>query len=204
MFPAAAKPPALSSKPVRVIIAGQARTLRARLRLHLDSRPGLFVTSEVSNHLEAIAAAVSQRPEVILVDADIERVRVIDHIPDLLPFAKHILVVTATYDKAEQVRLTDIGARDVVIEEMVRDAIIRYTDTDTDIGKIARLSDKESAVIKLVARGLNDKRIAGHLSISDSAVLDHLNSIYRKLNVDGRFELLIYSFWNGLADPVNP
>jgi DNA-binding NarL/FixJ family response regulator len=80
--------------------------------------------------------------------------------------------------------------------------LTRYMDTDTE--RIARLSDDERAVIRMVARGLSDEGIAQHLSMSDSAVTGHLDSIYGKLNVDARFELLIYSFLKGLADPANP
>ena len=71
---------------------------------------------------------------------------------------------------------------------------------DPEQMKIASLSEREREVIKLVGKGLKNKQIADLLFISDVTVHHHLSSIYSKLEVADRLELLIYSYRNGLAE----
>jgi DNA-binding NarL/FixJ family response regulator len=71
---------------------------------------------------------------------------------------------------------------------------------DPEEMKIASLSQREREVIKLVGQGLKNKQIAEALFISDITVHHHLTSIYSKLEVADRLELLIYAYRNGLAE----
>lgn len=66
--------------------------------------------------------------------------------------------------------------------------------------KIASLSERERDVIRLVGEGLKNKQIAGKLFISNVTVHHHLTSVYAKLEVSDRLELLIYAYRNGLAE----
>ena len=65
--------------------------------------------------------------------------------------------------------------------------------------RIGSLTDREREVIKLVAEGLKNRQIAEKLFISDITVHHHLTSIYSKLEVADRMELLIYAYRNSLA-----
>jgi two-component system, NarL family, nitrate/nitrite response regulator NarL len=71
---------------------------------------------------------------------------------------------------------------------------------DPEEKKIASLSQRELEVIKLVGQGLKNKQIAAKLFISDVTVHHHLTSIYSKLEVADRLELLIYAYRNSLAE----
>jgi two-component system nitrate/nitrite response regulator NarL len=66
--------------------------------------------------------------------------------------------------------------------------------------KIERLTNREREVIKLVGEGLKNKQIAERLFISEVTVHHHVTSIYSKLEVADRLELLIYAYRNGLAE----
>ncbi|HYK90298.1 MAG TPA: response regulator transcription factor [Acidobacteriota bacterium] len=70
---------------------------------------------------------------------------------------------------------------------------------DPEEMKIASLTGREREVITLVGEGLKNKQIAERLFISDITVHHHLTSIYSKLEVADRLELLIYAYRNGLA-----
>jgi two-component system, NarL family, nitrate/nitrite response regulator NarL len=71
---------------------------------------------------------------------------------------------------------------------------------DPEQVKIASLTEREREVIKLVGKGLKNRQIAEKLFISDITVHHHLTSIYSKLEVADRLELLIYSYRHGLAE----
>jgi DNA-binding NarL/FixJ family response regulator len=70
---------------------------------------------------------------------------------------------------------------------------------DTDKQKIASLTEREREVITLVGEGLKNKQIAARLFISETTVTHHLSSVFSKLEVSDRLELIIYAFRHGLA-----
>jgi two-component system nitrate/nitrite response regulator NarL len=75
----------------------------------------------------------------------------------------------------------------------------RFERSDPDADKISTLTEREREVIDLVAEGLKNKQIADRLFISEVTVRHHLTSVFSKLDVDGRFALVIYSYRHGLA-----
>jgi DNA-binding NarL/FixJ family response regulator len=82
----------------------------------------------------------------------------------------------------------------------------RGTHAESESGKgngIASLTKREREVITLVAmEGLRNKQIAERLFISDITVRHHLTSVFGKLLVSDRFELMIYAYRHGLAVPA--
>ena len=86
-----------------------------------------------------------------------------------------------------------------VLTEMTRSSRGRKTDPEKD--KIAALTNREREVIALVGEGIKSKEIAGRLFISETTVRHHLTSIFDKLGVADRVELLIYAYRHGLASP---
>jgi DNA-binding NarL/FixJ family response regulator len=69
--------------------------------------------------------------------------------------------------------------------------------------QIDALTRREREVITIVSQGLKNKQIAERLSIGHVTVRHHLTSIFRKLVVSDRFELLIYAYRHGLAAMPN-
>lgn len=60
------------------------------------------------------------------------------------------------------------------------------------------ITRREIEVISMIGKGLKSKVIAERMSISEATVRHHLSSIYGKLGVDDRLNLVIYAFTNGL------
>ena len=71
---------------------------------------------------------------------------------------------------------------------------------DVETTKIAKLSERELEVVGLIGKGLKNKEIAERLYISEVTVRHHLTSVYSKLGVSDRLELIIYAYRNGLAE----
>lgn len=61
-----------------------------------------------------------------------------------------------------------------------------------------KLSDREKQIIRLIGKGAKNKDISEELCISETTVRHHLTSIYSKLGVSDRLELLVYAHRNGL------
>ena len=86
-----------------------------------------------------------------------------------------------------------------VIEGMVRFNALKQP--DPKVAKVAALTEREREVVSLVGEGLKNKEIANRLRpfISETTVRHHLTSIYDKLGVSNRLELVIYAYIHGLA-----
>lgn len=62
------------------------------------------------------------------------------------------------------------------------------------------LTRRELEVVTMIGRGLKNKDIADTMHISEATVRHHLSSIYSKVGVDDRLNLVIYAFQKGLID----
>jgi len=69
---------------------------------------------------------------------------------------------------------------------------------DPETECIAQLSPRERQVIQLVGKGMKNYQIGAQLSLSETTVRHHLTTIYGKLGVSDRLELLIYAHRNRL------
>ena len=72
---------------------------------------------------------------------------------------------------------------------------------DPEAAKIASLTDREREVIMLICEGLPNKAMSARLSISEATIRHHLSSIFDKLGVTSRLELVVYAYRHGLAKP---
>ena len=72
-----------------------------------------------------------------------------------------------------------------------------------EMDSIIQLSEREKQIIKLIGEGYKNKRISTQLCISETTVRHHLTSIYGKLGVSDRLELLVFAHRYGLVRPPN-
>jgi DNA-binding NarL/FixJ family response regulator len=70
---------------------------------------------------------------------------------------------------------------------------------DPEAEKIRALSKREREVVELIGKGLKNKEMAERLFISEITVRHHLTSIFEKLGVSDRIELMLYAYRHGLA-----
>jgi len=78
---------------------------------------------------------------------------------------------------------------------------MRASESDPEQSKISTLTERELQVVSLVCVGLKNKQIASQLFISQATVRHHLTSIFNKLDLSDRLELILYAFRNHLAEP---
>jgi DNA-binding NarL/FixJ family response regulator len=75
----------------------------------------------------------------------------------------------------------------------------KTAETQPELAKISSLTGRESQIISQICEGMRNKEIASKLYISDATVARHLTSIYRKLGLTDRTELLLYAQQNGIS-----
>jgi two-component system nitrate/nitrite response regulator NarL len=99
-----------------------------------------------------------------------------------------------------------VNAGEVWIERSMVARLLTTTDivhrslaVNPEADRIQQLSNREREVVQLISRGLKNQQIANQLCISATTVGHHLTSIYSKLEVSDRLELLIFAHHKGLV-----
>ena len=215
------------SAPIRVLIVDDHAVVRAGLRMLIDQDPDMNVTSVAGNRSEALAAAASDQPNIIILDIVLGDEDGLSLLPELRGVAPHsrVLVLTGLRSSDSQRQAMRAGARGIVLKEHAVEVLLkaikkvhhgevwldRFTmgsvlqemteekQPDPDQEKIASLTEREREVVTLVGEGLKNKQIAAKLFISETTVTHHLSSVFSKLGVSDRLELIIYAFRHGLA-----
>jgi DNA-binding NarL/FixJ family response regulator len=72
-------------------------------------------------------------------------------------------------------------------------SMMRDTPEQPVATRAPRLTDRELEVLKLVARGLNNRDIAKELYISENTVKNHIRNILEKLQLHSRMEAVVYA-----------
>ncbi len=180
--------------------------VRAGLHGMLSSHPDFEVIGEADNGAAAVAMAVQQRPDVILMDLrmpELDGAAAIRQIKAQCPDS-HVLVLT-TYDSdADILSAIEAGATGYLLKDTPRDELFTAIRTtargETVLAPpvasrlvVARqapteetLSAREIEVLMLAARGASNKEIGHRLFISEATVKSHLIHIFSKLHVSDR------------------
>lgn len=218
------------TQPIRVLILDHHELVRQGLKLLLDAQPDIQVIAESGAFQEGLELATSLCPDIILLELNLDGELDTDMIVDLIRECSEarIILVTGIDEQRIHHLAVQMGVMGVVrktqsdkvlikavrkVHEgevwldrtMMADVLTQITHPgreklDDNAANIASLSEREREVIELIGKGLKNKEIAKRLYISEVTVRHHLSSIYGKLELSDRLELLIYAYQHGLAE----
>ena len=77
---------------------------------------------------------------------------------------------------------------------------IGLPESSDSAAKAVGLTDRETAILSALARGLSNEAIGKELWVAEQTVKFHLTNIYRKLEVSNRTEAARYAFEQGLVE----
>jgi DNA-binding NarL/FixJ family response regulator len=217
-----------SEKEIRILTVDDHQLVRTGIRMLIESQPGMKVVGEAGNRSEALALAACTKPNLILLDIDLGIENGLDFLPELHQTATdaRVLILTGVKDVEAHRRAASLGAAGLVLKEQAAEVLLKaikkvhqgevWLDrsmmaillnemtqsgkkVNPEDAKISSLTLRELEVIALIAEGLKNKQIAERLFISETTVTHHLSSIFSKLGVSDRLELVIYAFAQGVA-----
>ncbi|QQT68860.1 response regulator transcription factor [Brevibacterium casei] len=211
---------------IRVLVVDDQEMVRMGFTLILDADPEMTVVGQAADGVEAIGLAKSEDPDVILLDIRMPRLDGLAALPRLTPLAKVIMVTTfddedyvdsALAGGASGFLLKDAGpdlllagvraaaAGDALISpSLTLDLLSRRTGSaPAHDDRVARLSDREAEVARLVATGRTNQEIGAELFISLGTVKTHLANIQAQLGARNRVEIAAAMWESGAMNQPN-
>jgi DNA-binding NarL/FixJ family response regulator len=218
---------------LRVLVVDDQELVRAGFRLILE-RSGFEVVGEAADGLVAIEEAVQLRPDVVLMDVRMPRLDGIEATRRILAAvdpAPRVLALT-TFDLDEYAYgairagasgflLKDVSPTGLVHavrvvaagESMLAPSVVaRMIDAyaarpqhDAPLPPaLAALTERETEVARLVARGMPNSEIAGRLFLSEATVKTYVSRLLAKLGLRDRVQIAVLAYESGLVRVGDP
>ncbi len=215
---------------IRVVIADDQGMVRSGFSVLLNAQPDIEVIAEAVNGREAVTHARALHHDVVLMDvrmpvmdglAATREITAMSQAPKVLVLTTFDLddyVYEALRSGASGFLLKDASARelaDAVRLVAAGDALLAPGITRRLIAEFARmgaprtpsrrqvegLTDRESEVLALVARGLSNAEIADRLVVAEQTIKTHVSRILMKLGLRDRTQAVVLAYETGLVHP---
>ena len=209
------KPP---TAPIRVLVVDDHAIVRDGIAALIGRQSDMEMAGEAADGIEAVAKFRELAPDVVLMDVQMPGmggVEAIEAIRKIAPSA-HVLVLTTYPGDAQAVRAMRAGAAGYLLKNCVRKELVDAIRSvhagrramSADIAHEVALhvldeplSERELAVLRLVAEGQGNKEIARQLDLSTDTIKAHLKAIFAKLRVDDRTHAVTVAARRGYLSP---
>jgi DNA-binding NarL/FixJ family response regulator len=213
-----------TAAPLRILLADDHVTVRHGLKLLIEGQPDMHVVSEAGDGETTIQQAIALKPDVVVVDISMPGMNGLVATRRLKQQQPEAAIVTLTRhaDDAYLQELLRAGASGYVLKQSAPSELLhairavaaggQYLDSTltarVTAGFLGRegkresksavaLSERESAVLRLIASGYSNKEIAGRLTLSVKTVEAHKANAMRKLGLKGRIDIVKYAVLQG-------
>jgi DNA-binding NarL/FixJ family response regulator len=214
----------MSDHPIRIVLADDERMVRTALRAILSAEPGLEVVGEAATGAEAVSVVREVRPDVVLMDVRMPQtdgIRATEQILATMAEPPRILVVTTFENDAYVYDALRAGAAGFLLKRSDADALVQavrlvaHCDTllfpsavralavehgravGTPAPWVARLTGRESEVLRLMAAGLTNAEIARRMEVGAATVKTHVAAVLAKTGARDRTQAVIAAYEAG-------
>jgi len=218
---------------IRVVLADDQQIVRAGVARILGPEDGFDIVAECSDGEAAVRAVRETRPDVVVMDVrmpgmgGLEATRRVRDEPDPPP----VLVLTTFSDDDVLWGALEAGASGFVLKDTTAAELIAavrsvaagaawfdpavtprvmaayrraVAPAQRDAQRLAELSERESEVLRRMARGATNREIAEALFVSEGTVKSHVGSIFTKLGVRDRAAAIVLAYDRGVVTPGEP
>jgi DNA-binding NarL/FixJ family response regulator len=214
-------------EPIRVMVVDDHPMWRDAVERDLQAA-GFDVVAVAANGSEALARFPAVRPQVLVLDLQIPAPNGVEVTAEVLrqdPSAR-VLILSASGEQADVLEAVKAGATGYLVKSAARDELLdavrrvaagdtvftpglaglvlgefrRLSEPATDGPAHPELTERETEVLKMVAKGLSYRQIAERLVLSHRTVQNHVQNTLRKLQMHNRVELTRYAIEQGLDD----
>jgi NarL family two-component system response regulator LiaR len=203
----------------RVLIADDHPLILAGIKRALEESDGFEVVAEARVGSQVLPLVSQTKPDLALLDLrmpEMDGLTCLDRIRKEHPQVKVVILSVSTDPEVVQTVLNH-GASAYVVKSVnpldlssaLRQALegtvfsavgLPEKTAQDDAVKAAGLTERETTILKALARGLSNEAIGKELWVAQQTVKFHLTNIYRKLDVKNRTEAARYAYEHGLID----
>jgi two-component system NarL family response regulator len=203
-------------KAIRILIVDDHFVVRMGLASSINMEADMSAIADASTGAQALKLYRKHTPDIVLMDLrlpDMTGIETTTAICKDFPEAK--IIVISTYDGDEDIyRALQAGARSYLCKNVSREELLqtiravhtgqRYLPPPMAARLAERvhrpeLSARELEVLQLIVKGMPNKEIAGHLSITEFTVKLHVGNILTKLNVADRTQASTTAIQRGIV-----
>jgi DNA-binding NarL/FixJ family response regulator len=204
---------------MRVLIADDHPLILAGIKRALEEDDQFEVVAEARVGSQVLPLVSQTQPDLALLDLrmpEMDGLTCLDRIRKEHPKVKVVILSVSTDPEIVQTVLNHGAAAYVVksvnpidLSSALRQALegtvfsavgLPEKTAQEDAVKAAGLTDRETTILKALARGLSNEAIGKELWVAQQTVKFHLTNIYRKLDVKNRTEAARYAYEHGLID----
>jgi DNA-binding NarL/FixJ family response regulator len=202
---------------IRVLTVDDHPLLRSGIATLVNGEADMKLVGEASNGREAIELYRLHRPDVTLMDLQMPDMNGADAIHEIhSEFSDARIIVLTTYSGDAQIlRALKAGARGYILKGHVHRELLETIravhagqkrippDVASQLAEHAtddELSPRELDVLRLIAAGNSNKRIADHLSIGEATVKSHVANILSKLGANDRAHAVTIGLKRGMIE----
>ncbi len=203
--------------PIRVLVVDDHPMLREGIVAVIERQSDMTVVGEAADGAEAVARFAELRPDVTLMDLQMPGSSGFDAIEGIRARSLRapILVLTTYPGDSQALRALRAGANGYLLKSCIRRELIDAiravhagrrpisAEIAQEIAAHAldeRLTEREIAILRLVAEGHPNKQVAWRLQVSTDTVKAHLKNIFAKLDVSDRTQAVIIAARRGYID----
>ncbi|MDN0195043.1 response regulator transcription factor [Streptomyces sp. S.PNR 29] len=217
----------MTRPPIRVVLADDERMVRTALRAILSAEEDLEVVGEAATGAEAVSVVRDRRPDVVLMDVrmpEIDGIRATEQILATVGDPPRIVVVTTFENDSYVYDALRAGAAGFLLKRADADTLVQAvrlvarSDTllfpsavrtlaaehtrarRTPPGWVAKLTERESEVLRHMADGLTNAEIARRMEVGPATVKTHVASVLAKTGTRDRTQAVIAAYEAGFMN----
>jgi two-component system nitrate/nitrite response regulator NarL len=216
--------------PIRIMLVDDHKTMLWGLEKLIEGAGSdLQLVGTAHNNDSALQQAAALRPDVIVLDLDLEGRSSVEILPQLLQQSgAKVLILSGNRDQALLTQAVRLGARGVVGKEASAEVVLNGIRSvhrgemcldpslmsallgqltappkeNPEAARIATLTPKERKIVAVIVEGNGapNKELASRLFIAEPTLRNNLTTIYQKLGVANRLELYVYATRHGVTN----
>jgi DNA-binding NarL/FixJ family response regulator len=222
-----------AKKKIRVLIADREGIFRFGLKELFAVEDDLRVVAQAHSAAQVIELTKSLRPHLLFVQSEIVTEaggNLFSELRHEAPKCKIVVTFSTVPSEEQGIRYVQLGASGIILKSVEPSLFIRCarkvvwddemwlphkqvtsmakfveTTAAQPLRPVDTLTQREKTIISYLMQGWRNREIAQHLTITEQTVKNHLRSIYDKVGVSDRLELVLYAIHQKLLlPPVQP
>ena len=212
---------------IRLLMVDDHRMFLQGLRMLIEMESDIQVVGECTNGVDAVDAVMRLEPDVVLMDINMPGMNGVDATKQIMERRPEtgIIILTMYREDAQVFHAIKSGARGYILKDVETSEVVRAvravargesmidpalaTHQLSEFKRVWQqpgghprdgLTDREVAILRLIAAGLSNKEIGAQLAFSEKTIKNYITVIFQKLQLTDRTQAAVYAVQHGLVE----